>query len=43
MINFNMDIGGRVSLCSRKGCQKHYVAFENVQDELRKFYDAYGT
>jgi hypothetical protein len=43
MISFLMDVGGRVKICSRKGCKEHYVAFENVQDEMRKFYDEYGT
>lgn len=42
MISFHMEGGGRVSICSRKGCQKHYVAFEDVQDEMRRFYEEYG-
>jgi len=42
MVPFNLDMGGKVVICSRKGCTKHYVAFENLQDAIRKFYDEYG-
>lgn len=42
MVPFNLDMGGKVVICSRKGCTKHYVAFENLQDAVRKFYDEYG-
>jgi methionyl-tRNA synthetase len=42
MISFLLDVGGKVSICSRKGCTKHFVAFENIEDSLRKFYDVYG-
>ncbi len=42
LVTFLMDVGGKVSICSRKGCTKHFVAFENVNDELRKFYNEYG-
>lgn len=42
LLSFLMDVGGTVSICSRKGCSKHYVVFEDIKDEMRKFYDAYG-
>ena len=42
MVPFNLDMGGKVVICSRKGCTKHYVAFENLHDAVRKFYDEYG-
>lgn len=42
MVPMNLDMGGRVAVCSRKGCDNHYVAFENPADALARFYDAYG-
>ncbi len=42
MVPFLLDIGGRVSICSRSGCKKHYVAFEDIADAINKFYKEYG-
>ncbi len=42
MIPFLLDIGGRVSICARRGCKKHYVAFEDIADAINKFYKEYG-
>jgi len=42
MVQFLLDIGGRVSICSRSGCKKHFVAFENIADVISKFYEEYG-
>lgn len=42
MVPFIMDIGGKVSICSRKGCVNHYVAIEDLYNTLNKFYDEYG-
>ncbi len=42
MVSFNLDMGGKVAICSRHGCKKHYVAFENLQDAVKRFYDEYG-
>ena len=42
MVPFIMDIGGKVSICSRKGCSNHYVAIEDLYNTLIKFYDEYG-
>ncbi len=42
MIPFTLEMGGRVSFCSRSGCTKHYVAFEDISDAIRKFYKEYG-
>jgi hypothetical protein len=35
--------GGYIHICSRRGCKKHHVAFDDLQTELRAFYDTYGT
>jgi len=37
LVSFNLDIGGKVSICSRKGCKKHYVVFEDINDALKLF------
>lgn len=43
MVSLNLAIGGMVNLCSRKGCSKHYVAFEDLSDAIRKFHSDFGT
>jgi hypothetical protein len=42
MIPFSMEKGGRLFICSRKGCKQHYLNFKNVSDGLRKLYNEYG-
>jgi hypothetical protein len=42
MATFGIKSGGRVSICSRKGCNKHYVAFQNLNDAIRKFHEEYS-
>ena len=42
IVSMNVDIGGRVSICSRNGCKNHYVVFEDLDTIIRKFYDDYG-
>ncbi len=42
MVSFVLNAGGRVNICSRKGCSNHYVAFSDLSSELTKFYDQFG-
>ena len=42
MVGLLIDKGGKVAICSRNGCSKHYVAFEDIGYILKKFYDEYG-
>ena len=42
IIKFNIEIGGIVSICSKIGCESHYVMIENLEDTLRKFHSIYG-
>ncbi len=42
MVGFNIKAGGKVNICSRKGCENHYVVFENLDAEISKFYQTYG-
>jgi len=42
MIPFPIKAGGRVWVCSREGCKNHFVAFQDLDTEIKKFYDEYG-
>jgi len=42
IVKFNIEIGGVVSICSKVGCESHYVMIENLEDTLRKFHATYG-
>jgi predicted RNA-binding Zn-ribbon protein involved in translation (DUF1610 family) len=42
MIPLSFEKGGRLYICSRLGCTKHYLNFENVSDALRKMYNEFG-
>jgi ssDNA-binding Zn-finger/Zn-ribbon topoisomerase 1 len=42
MVPFYLDMGGKVSICSRVGCKNHFVEFEDLSIALRKFYQEYG-
>lgn len=39
---FNLDIGGRVSICSRSGCKNHLVEFSDLSMALGMLYQDYG-
>lgn len=43
MIGMNINIGGKVNVCSRKGCQNHYVLFEDLNDALNLLYDKFDN
>jgi len=38
MVTLTLDIGGKVSFCSRKGCQGHNIGFEDLSIALKKMY-----
>ena len=42
LVHLNVIRGGKVIFCSRRGCKKHYVAFEDLSATLQQFYDEYG-
>ena len=42
MIPLMLEEGGRVYICSRKGCKKHFIEFEDAEMGLSKFYEAYS-
>lgn len=41
IVNFNLEKGGKVHVCSRIGCKKHYVSFEDIDESLRSLYNEY--
>lgn len=42
MVPFYLDMGGKVSICSRSGCKNHFVEFDDLSVALRKMYQEYG-
>lgn len=42
MIPMRFAEGGIVQICSRRGCKKHLIEFEELDTELRAFYDKYS-
>jgi hypothetical protein len=43
MALMNIEDGGNIQICSRKGCKKHLLEFEDLQTELKAFYNVYST
>jgi methionyl-tRNA synthetase len=42
MVSMKFIEGGTVEICSRKGCKKHLIEFEDLETELRAFYEKYS-
>ncbi len=42
MIPMRFAEGGTVQICSRRGCKKHLIEFEDLDTEIRAFYDKYS-
>lgn len=42
MVPFYLDMGGKVSICSRTGCKDHRVEFDDLSIALNKLYQEYG-
>jgi predicted RNA-binding Zn-ribbon protein involved in translation (DUF1610 family) len=43
MVAFYLTSGGRIQICSRRGCKKHFIEFEELEVALRNFYETYNT
>lgn len=41
MVAFELKDGGIVQICSRRGCRKHLIEFEDPSKELELFYKTY--
>ena len=42
MVSMNIDEGGNIQICSRVGCKKHFLEFEDLNTELKAFYNEYS-
>ncbi len=42
IIDVDLEKGGKVHVCSRIGCEKHYVSFDDIYDTLSNFYNEYN-
>ncbi|MFO8129931.1 MAG: hypothetical protein R6T99_08545 [Bacteroidales bacterium] len=42
MIPFYLEMGGKVSICSRNGCKNHFVEFEDLSLAMKQLYQDYG-
>ncbi len=41
LVDFHLEEGGKVSLCSRAGCKKHSVEFEDLGTAMNHFYNEF--
>ncbi len=41
MVDFHLVEGGKVSLCSRAGCKKHSIEFEDLATAMNHFYNEF--
>ena len=42
MVPFYLDMGGKVSICSRSSCKNHFVEFEDLSTAMQRLYEEYG-
>ena len=42
MVRFAFQEAGTIQVCSRRGCKKHLMEFEDPAIELRAFYETYS-
>jgi ssDNA-binding Zn-finger/Zn-ribbon topoisomerase 1 len=42
MVPLMLEEGGRMFICSRRGCKKHFLEFEDINGALAKFHDTYS-
>ena len=41
MVAFDLKEGGQVQFCSKRGCKKHLLEFQNPDNEVQAFYKSY--
>jgi hypothetical protein len=41
MVRVDLDAGGLIHFCSRKGCTNHHIEFEDISTDLRSFLAKY--
>ncbi len=43
MVSLAIAEGGGIQICSRQGCKKHILEFEDLETDLKAFYRVYST
>ncbi len=43
MAAFELRQGGKVQICSKRGCKKHMIEFSNLSQEISTFYAEYSA
>ncbi len=43
MTVFELMNGGKVQICSRRGCKKHLIEFSDLSQEISAFYEEYSA
>ena len=43
MVSLAIAEGGGIQICSRQGCKKHILEFEDLETESKAFYNVYST
>jgi hypothetical protein len=41
MVSFDFIEGSKINICSRRGCKKHSIEFEDLKKQIAAFYSAY--
>ena len=41
MVAFDFIEGSKINICSRRGCKKHSIEFEDLKKQIAAFYSAY--
>jgi len=42
LVDLKLEVGGKVQICSRKGCENHYIAFKDITTALYALRGKYG-
>ncbi len=40
-VGFNINVGGKVHICSRSGCRDHFIVFDEAEDLMNLFYEKF--
>ncbi len=43
MASFELSQGGKLKICSRRGCKQHFIKFADLAKEISVLYDLYDV
>ncbi len=43
MVGLELETGGSVFFCAQRGCKKHWLEFEDIEANLKSFYESYKS